>query len=508
MKISYLFALPLLASPLLGQLANQPRYEELSPQKAQLTYDIQGARASSGVLILTSTQRSLIPLGLLDPKDSRTVRVGLEIPALNLLGFADKAGRYKVVLPVPNQTRFYGLGLLTQVLTFPGKGTFFDRVSDVAVVVIDKTKVWNARKSFSLQSRAFTTTLPLGDGRHLIVGGGSGSVLGQVGHKTTEIFDEAFGSFAKGPSMSIERAVHTQSALQDGRFLLAGGVDVKNDPQKSSEYYDPKKKAFVKGPTMAAARMGHAAITLADGRVLVTGGLSKIVTNDVLGTVGSTLSSTEIWNPKTGLWTKGPNLTRPRVGHGMNLLPDGRVLISGGLTYTNIIIIKVPAFTNTCEIYNPKTNRISKTTSMATARSLFTAETLADGRILVAGGVGGSITKKGTPLSQAEIFDAKTGKWTQVGLLSTARGLAASARLRDGRVVLLGGAAGTLDKPVPVAACEAFNPKTGQWQALAKLPSGRVAGTLVHQRAGGLALIGGGAGTSSQSVRTWVFLIP
>ena len=514
MKISRL-AVPSLLScalfatgPLLAMPGENPLHTEGGGTGQSMLYEAQGLRAGSGIIILTSTQRALIPLSLVDPKHTGTLRVGLDLPFLNLLGFTDKAGRFSVKLPIPNNPSLKGLGLLSQALTFPGKGTFFDVVSDVAVTVVDTPKVWNARKTFTAKARAFTTTLPLGDGKHLVVGGGSGSLLGQVGHKTTEVFDEAFGTYTPGPSMSIERAVHTQSALKDGRFLLAGGVDVKNDPQKTSEYYDPKKKTFVKGPTMSAARMGHSAITLKDGRVLVTGGLSQIVTSDVLKTVGSTLSSTEIWNPKTGLWTKGPNMTRPRVGHISTLLPDGRVLIAGGLTYTTIIIIKVPAFTNTCEIFDPKTNKISSTGSMKTARSLFSAESLLDGRVLVAGGVGGSITNKGTPLSGVEIYDPKTGKWTQGPALGTARGLMASTRLRDGRIVLLGGAAGTLDVPVPVAACEIFDAKATKRLNLASLPSPRVAGTLVLQQAGGLALIGGGAGKSSQAVRTWVFLIP
>ena len=508
MKISFLSILSVLVTPVLATAAQNPLHTEGGGLGQNMLFEVQGARPSSGVLLLTSSQRASIPLKIVDPKDSRILRVGLELPALNLLGFADASGNFKVTLPIPNQISLKGLGLLTQGLTFPGSGTFFDLVSDVAVTVVDTPKVWNARPTFSAVARAFTTNLPLGDGKHLIVAGGSGSLLGQVGHKTSEIFDEAFGTFAKGPDLTIERAVHTQSALQDGRFLMAGGVDVKNDPQNTSEYYDPKTQSFVKGPTMASARMGHAATTLNDGRVLVTGGLSKIITNDVLGTVGSTLSSTEIWDPKTGLWTKGPNLSRPRVGHSSTLLPDGRVLIAGGLTYTTIIIIKVPAFTNTCEIYDPVKNTMTSVSGMATARCLFAAEALVDGRVLVAGGVGGSITSNGTPLAQSEIFDPKTGNWTASAALSAARGLAATTRLRDGRIVLVGGAAGTIDKPVPSAVCEAFDSTTGKWAQLASLPTGRVAGTLIHQQAGGLALIGGGSGSSAQSVRSWIFLIP
>ena len=109
---------------------------------------------------------------------------------------------------------------------------------------------------------------------------------------------------------------------------------------------------------------------------------------------------------------------------------------------------------------------------------------------------------------QVELYDPKPGKWAPAAALSTARGLAATTRLRDGRIVLVGGAAGTIDKPVPVAACEAFDSTTGKWATLAKLPSGRVAGTLIHQQADGLALIGGGSGASAQSVRSWIFLIP
>ena len=66
------------------------------------------------------------------------------------------------------------------------------------------------------------------------------------------------------------------------------------------------------------------------------------------------------------------------------------------------------------------------TASMATARSSMTATPLADGRVLVVGGVGEFTT---------ELYDP-TGMWIPGGTLNQPHGLHVAVRLRDGRVLV------------------------------------------------------------------------
>ncbi|MEM9566050.1 MAG: DUF4214 domain-containing protein [Actinomycetota bacterium] len=91
------------------------------------------------------------------------------------------------------------------------------------------------------------------------------------------------------------------------------------------------------------------ATLLPDGRVLATGGSVKDSTAyfyDPIETYGSNLTA-EIWDPRTGEWTVGASAQVPRLYHSTALLlPDGRVLTAGGGSPGPI--------TNTdAEIYSP-----------------------------------------------------------------------------------------------------------------------------------------------------------
>jgi hypothetical protein len=77
---------------------------------------------------------------------------------------------------------------------------------------------------------------------------------------------------------------------------------------------------------MATARGSHAAATLADGRVLVIGGL--VPDNGGPATIDD--ATTEIYDPASGTFSPGPDLTVARYNHSAVTLNDGRVLVIGG----------------------------------------------------------------------------------------------------------------------------------------------------------------------------------
>lgn len=77
--------------------------------------------------------------------------------------------------------------------------------------------------------------------------------------------------------------------------------------------------------SMAFARVGHTATLLPNGQVLVTGGL---------GSAGF-LASAELYDPSTTTWLPTGSMGTARRGHTATLLPSGSVLVAGGKMSTD-----------------------------------------------------------------------------------------------------------------------------------------------------------------------------
>jgi hypothetical protein len=75
-------------------------------------------------------------------------------------------------------------------------------------------------------------------------------------------------------------------------------------------------------PPSAIARTRHGAVALPDGSVLVAGGVLAD---------GQATDSVEVWSPVTRSWRAwAARLPQPRTGHSLQVLPNGRVVLLGG----------------------------------------------------------------------------------------------------------------------------------------------------------------------------------
>jgi hypothetical protein len=93
-----------------------------------------------------------------------------------------------------------------------------------------------------------------------------------------------------------------------------------------------------------------------------------------------------------------------RTAHTATLLPDGRVLVTGGWGGSESLATEAKA-----EIYDPKSGTFGPTGSMADARVHHTATLLPDDRVLVAGGDASEY------LASGEIYDHKSGTFGPTG---------------------------------------------------------------------------------------------
>jgi hypothetical protein len=268
---------------------------------------------------------------------------------------------------------------------------------------------------------------PLPDGRVLVAGGFYDDVLGDHYLASAEVFDPATNSFSSAGIgvLSVARHGPVAAPLPDGRVLVAGGdyVDGGGDHYlASAEIFDPASNTFTPAGAMGVPRVRAFAAPLPDGRVLVAGG------ND-----GATrLSSAEVFNPATNAFTPAGDMGIDLARAAAAPLPGGKVLIAGGTD---------GAPRSGALVFDPATNSFSTAGlgSMSTARQAPTAAALPDGRVLVSGGV--YVEGPGGYQASAEVFDPATNAFSSAGIgsMGTARTGAVAAPLPDGRVLVAGG---------------------------------------------------------------------
>ena len=324
-------------------------------------------------------------------------------------------------------------------------------------------------------ARAAHTATRLADGRVLVTGG-----LGGGG--TSELYDPGTMTFSEGPSLLEVRAgSHSATLLPDGRVLVAGGW---RDGQAlaSTELYDPAANRFFPGPRMTTLRAEHTATLLPDGRVLMAAGVAA-------GYDRPFLSSAELYDPASGVFRATNRLITPRRAHIANLLPDGRVLITGGSSARGNVL-------SSAEAWGPLTESFLPAGELAVPRYKHAAETLAGGRVLV---LGGSDARDDLGrYASTEIFDPESNAFFPAAGMSEARYKLqdAVARLPGGEVLVAGGG----------ERVEVYDVASGSFREVeGGLGDGRLFMTATALAGGSVLLAGGYGYHSNLTAQAWLY---
>jgi galactose oxidase-like protein len=293
-------------------------------------------------------------------------------------------------------------------------------------------------------------------------------------------------TFVPTGNMTTARVYHTATLLKDGRVLIAGGSYAPYPSPNpsglpidlaSAEIYDPSTGTFSSTGSMSTARERHTATLLPDGRVLIAGGLRYGITSSRDTTM---LASAELYDPISGTFSPTGDMTGALMLPVATLLNNGKVLISGGYF----------SQANRAELYDPALGTFSRMDMANVTGSK--AEPLFDGRILIAGGF---YSPTGA------LYDPTTNTVTPAGYLARPYPVVehTTTLLPTGKVLIAGGGTQESYGDDVLAHAELYDPSRETFETTDSLRAAR-AGHTAKMLPGGLVLIAGGYGNQNGNI--------
>jgi len=250
---------------------------------------------------------------------------------------------------------------------------------------------------------------------------------------------------------------------------------------------------FMPTGSMQHARGFHTATLLPDGKVLITGGAYRTNPSIPIPCYGG-MPSAELYDPLTSSFTAVGNMTAPRYNHTATLLLTGQVLVTGGIgVITSLPDCDdggIPPVWSSAELYDPSHGLFGTKGSMTAARVGHTATLLPGGKVLIAGGNDENFVGTTT----AEIYAPQAETFSSTGDMSTRRSGHTATVLANGKVLIAGGIESG-DQPFSGTAtfkAEIYDPNTRTFSPTGNMTTAR-AGHTATLLATGLVLIAGGS---------------
>jgi hypothetical protein len=284
---------------------------------------------------------------------------------------------------------------------------------------------------------------------HVTVIGGIDPTTGQGATfvETIEADNPADRRVERIDDTSMARVGLTATTLTNGNVIVMGGSGAgsgsSSDPSQTVTEITLMAGTPVVRPAhenLLHGRWNHTATRLGDdvgAPVLVAGGLGSANGSGAVAPI----DEAELFNPLTDKFVAFPNgnpkLNVPRSGHSAVLMPDGSVLIIGGVDATGTMGVRqLELFSLVGGFVAPMSAVLPENAGLID----FTATTLPDGRVLL---TGGRTAPGGPPVATAFILQLNTDT-SSVDIVATDRltvpraGHSATL-LCDGTVLITGG---------------------------------------------------------------------
>ena len=237
-----------------------------------------------------------------------------------------------------------------------------------------------------------------------------------------------------------ERFFSTATLLNTGNILIAGGtlgyVGASAGLTATAELFNPGSLTFSYTGTLTTARAEHTATLLPDGKVLIVGGIDA----------NGSLASAELYDPSTGKFSSAGSLQTPRFDHYASLIssPDkpAQVVVYGGFNNTAPVL--------EWELWDEAQNRfIGNGTMLLSALAIPQPVLFADGVLDLVGG------SDGTQFLKQEQLLTLNGPSFQLGdELQVPRAVHTLTALPDGAGLLVTGGFTSITDPTPAASAE------------------------------------------------------